>query len=90
MWSLLVCQEFSDQHKEEIAKNLPTTEFMKDLDIPKVYYANEIGFLNYVVRPLWECADNLLKPNISFLVENLYANVEEMKKKLEEWKKAES
>lgn len=90
MWSLLVCQEFSDQHLEEIAKNLPITEFMKDLDNPKVYYANEIGFLNYVVRPLWSCVNNLLKPDTEFLVETLEINIEIMKKKLEEWKTVES
>lgn len=90
VWSLLVCQEFSDQHKDEIENGLPITEFMKDLHVPKIYYSNEIGFLNYVVRPLWECADNLLKPNVSFLLENLDRNIEEMKKKLDEWKKAES
>ncbi|OMJ71591.1 hypothetical protein SteCoe_30158 [Stentor coeruleus] len=89
MWSMLVCQEFSDQNLEETAKGLPITEFMKDLQNPKVYYANEIGFLNYVVRPLWDCANNLLKPHIYLLVENLERNIEEMKKKLEEWKKVE-
>lgn len=90
MWSMLVCQEFSDQNKEEIQKGLPITEFMKDLQIPKVYYANEIGFLNFVVRPLWECAHNLLKSNVEMLVENLNNNIETMKIKLEEWKKVES
>ena len=90
MWSMLVCQEFSDQSKEEYEKNLPITEFMKDLQNPKVYYANEIGFLNFVVRPLWDCAHNLLKSNIALLVENLERNIETMKLKLEEWKRVES
>ena len=90
MWSMLVCQEFSDQSQEEYDKNLPMTEFMKDLQNPKVYYANEIGFLNFVVRPLWDCAHNLLKSNIELLVENLEKNIETMKLKLEEWKRVES
>lgn len=90
MWSLLVCQEFADQNKEETEKGMPITEFMKDLQNPKVYYTNEIGFLNFVVRPLWECAHNLLKSNVVMLVENLDKNIETMKLKLEEWKKVES
>jgi cAMP-specific phosphodiesterase 4 len=90
MWSMLVCQEFSDQNKEEVERHLPITEFMKDLQNPKVYYANEIGFLNFVVRPLWECAHGLLKSNIALLVENLERNIETMKLKLEEWKRVES
>lgn len=90
LWSMLVCQEFSDQYKEEVKLGLPITEFMKNLEMPKVYYANEVGFLSFVVKPLWECVNLFLSPHIDVLVHRLGVNIETMKCKLEEWKKAES
>jgi 3''5''-cyclic nucleotide phosphodiesterase. len=90
VWSVLVCQEFSDQYKEEVKLGLPITEFMKDLDKPRVYYANEVGFLSFVVRPLWECVNIFVQHDVDCLVDRLNENIETMKGKLEEWKKAES
>jgi calcium/calmodulin-dependent 3',5'-cyclic nucleotide phosphodiesterase len=89
VWSVLVCQEFSDQYKEEVKLGLPITEFMKDLDKPRVYYANELGFLNFVVKPLWECVNIFLSPDTEILIDKLNLNINTMKSKLEEWKKAE-
>lgn len=89
VWSILVCQEFSDQYQEEMKLGVPLTSFMKDLDKPKVYYGNEIGFLTYVVKPLWECCQIFLSPDIDKLVENINHNIEIMKKKQAEWKEAE-
>lgn len=90
VWSMLVCQEFTDQYKEEVNLGLPITAFMKDLDKPRVYYANEIGFLSFVVKPLWDCVYLYLKPNIDPVVAQLADNISIMKNKLEEWKKAEA
>lgn len=90
VWSMLVCQEFTDQFHEEVKLGLPITEFMKDLDRPRIYYANEIGFLSFVVKPLWDCVYLYLKPNIDPVIAKLAENISTMKKKLEEWKKAES
>ena len=87
---MLVCQEFSDQYHEEVKLKLPITEFMKDLDRPKVYYANEVGFLSFVVKPLWECVNIFFAPHIDLLIERLQVNIDTMKTKLEEWKKAEA
>jgi PAS domain-containing protein len=90
VWSVLVCQEFKDQYQAEVKLGLPITQFMKDLDKPKVYYANEVGFLSFVVKPLWDCANLYLSPNIEPLIAKLNENINTMKEKLEEWKKAES
>jgi PAS domain-containing protein len=90
VWSMLVCQEFTDQYEAEVKLGLPITQFMKDLDKPKVYYSNEVGFLSFVVRPLWDCVNLYLSPNIDPLMAKLAENISTMKEKLEEWKKAES
>lgn len=89
VWSALVCEEFNNQYNEEVKLGLPITEFMKDLDKPRVYYNNEIGFLNFVVKPLWECMGMILSPYTNMLIDKLNDNIETMKKKLEAVKKAE-
>ncbi|OMJ86363.1 hypothetical protein SteCoe_12152 [Stentor coeruleus] len=89
VWSALVCQEFSVQYKEEIETKIPPTPFMKDLEKPNVYYGNEIGFLTYVIRPLWQSAQMIMSPHIDKLVENIDSNINSMKEKLEQWKKIE-
>ncbi|CAG9323156.1 unnamed protein product [Blepharisma stoltei] len=83
IWSRRVCEEFSEQYKDEVALGLTPTGFMKDLDKPKVYYSNEINFMKFVVRPLWECLDLWLKPNLSNYLQNMNKNIEEMQARLE-------
>lgn len=90
MWSMLVCQEFSDQYSEETRRSIPTSVFMKDLDKPQVYYSNEIGFLSYVVEPVWKCVNLLVQPSIDFILEGLEVNIATMKSKLQDWKEIES
>lgn len=85
IWSILVSQEFTDQYNEEVKLDLPITTFFKDLDKPVVYYSNEIGFLGYIVKPLWECLQMFLSPDIDKLLRNLDENIEIMKKKKENW-----
>lgn len=82
-WSKKVCQEFTAQYSEERDRGLPPTEFMKDLDRPTTYYKNEIGFLVYVVKPLWDCANIWLKPSLDKCFENIYSNIQTMKQLLE-------
>ena len=89
IWSILVCKEFTDQYYEEIDGNLPVTSFFKDLDKPQVYYSNEIGFLGYIVKPLWLCLKTFLSPHINHLIENIENNIEVMKKKKDDWIKLE-
>ncbi|CAG9313389.1 unnamed protein product [Blepharisma stoltei] len=83
IWSRRVCEEFSEQYKEEVALGLTPTGFMKDLDKPKVYYSNEINFMKFVVKPLWECLNLWLKPNLGNFLQNIEKNIEEMQARLE-------
>lgn len=89
IWSILVSQEFTDQYNEELELEIPVTSFFKDLDKPFVYYSNEIGFLGYIVKPLWDCLQIFLSPDVDKLVENLGENIEIMKKKKEYWMSVE-
>jgi hypothetical protein len=81
-WSKKVCQEFTAQYNEERERGLPLTEFMKDLDKPVTYYKNEIGFLVYVIKPLWDCANIWLKPSIDKSFENLENNIKALRELL--------
>jgi GAF domain-containing protein len=87
-WSRRVCEEFTNQYKEEMACSIETSPMMKDLDIPKVYYKSELGFLTVIVKPLWECLNLWLFPNINECMQRLKENIEEYerlhKKALEE------
>lgn len=84
IWSRRVCEEFTEQYKDEIALGFTPTGFMKDLDIPKIYYNNEINFMKFVVKPLWESLDIWLKPNLSVYLQNIGLNITEMQIKLEQ------
>jgi hypothetical protein len=52
-WSRLVVIEFSNQYKLEVEKKLPVTAYFKDLHIPINFYKSEIGFLSFIVKPLY-------------------------------------
>ena len=75
-WSKKVCEEFTLQYQEEVSLGIPPTEIMKDLDRPPVYYANEFGFLKFVIKPLWDCVNLWLSPRVNIMIENLEDNIE--------------
>lgn len=52
-WSLRVNLEFQAQYKEEAELGLPQTPYLKDLDKMDVLAKSEIGFIKFIVRPLW-------------------------------------
>ena len=79
-WSKRVCDEFTIQYQEELRLGLPPTEIMKDLDKPEVYYANEFGFLKFAIKPLWDCLNLWLSPNINQYIENLEENISKFQK----------
>ncbi|CAG9320099.1 unnamed protein product [Blepharisma stoltei] len=87
MWSQKVCEEFTRQYEEEVRIGLPPTEIMKDLHKPEVYYSNELGFLKFVIKPLWECANLWLHPHIDKMLENLNGNIDFYQKRKEEYEK---
>ncbi|CAG9334096.1 unnamed protein product [Blepharisma stoltei] len=82
-WSLLVCNEFSNQYADEAEYGLPQTEFMKGLDDPQNYYKNEINFISVIVKPLWECANIWLSPEIDHCMLNLDENIKKYQERLQ-------
>lgn len=52
-WSQLVAQEFSSQYNLEVEQKIPVTAYFKDLHIPLNFYKSEVGFLNFIVKPLF-------------------------------------
>lgn len=80
-WSKLVCEEFSYQYSQEIANNLPPTEFMKGLNNPQSYYKNEVGFLSIIVKPLWECFKLWASSSIDECMTNLNTNLDSYQSK---------
>ena len=89
-WSSLLSKEFTRQYNEEVSLGLPATEMMKDLHKPEVYYANEAGFLKFIVKPLWDCMDLWLNPHIEAYIQNLEENIKRFEEnKLEAQKEAE-
>ncbi|CAG9326132.1 unnamed protein product [Blepharisma stoltei] len=83
-WSRRVCKEFSQQYKDELENGLPTTEFMKNLDQPYQYYKGETGFLTIIAKPLWDCVNLWLGPEINICMENLNENIKRYQEKAEE------
>ena len=53
-WSALVAEEFTNQYQLELEKKLPVTSYFKDLHIPVNFYKSELGFLNFIVKPLYQ------------------------------------
>ncbi|EGR31394.1 hypothetical protein IMG5_110740 [Ichthyophthirius multifiliis] len=76
-WSLLVNQEFQAQFKEEGEKNISQTPYLKDLDKRDILAKSEIGFINAIVKPLWELLNKFLGNDLEFSIKNLYANIQE-------------
>ena len=48
-----VLREFYLQSEREAREDLPQTAFMKDLDNVLTQAKLQLGFLNFVVEPLW-------------------------------------
>lgn len=52
-WSDMVSQEFASQYEYELQHNMPCTPFYKDLYKLDIRAKGEIGFINFIVKPLW-------------------------------------
>ncbi len=50
-----VLREFHSQSRLERAEKLAATPFMKNLHLPLMQAKAQLGFLNFVVEPLWNC-----------------------------------
>eukprot|EP01138_Halocafeteria_seosinensis_P009382 gb/GECG01009587.1/.p1 GENE.gb/GECG01009587.1/~~gb/GECG01009587.1/.p1 ORF type:complete len:1366 (+),score=207.69 gb/GECG01009587.1/:1-4098(+) len=72
-WAYKVCKEFDNQAKLEKAAGLEPAPFMTNLDTEGAIAKNQLGFLDYVCKPLWEAMADLV-PEISSVRENLQNN----------------
>lgn len=89
-WSLRVCAEFSSQAKTEAELGLVVTPFMTGLDDTKVRGKSQVGFVEYVMAPLWRNFSESLFPECKTFMTNLGENkhifAEMAKGNLIEWK----
>ena len=74
-WALKVCAEFTAQADRERELGLPVTAFMLGLDNEVSIAKLQLGFLDYVVGPLWKAVSELF-PETAECHENLKANRE--------------
>ncbi len=81
-WSDMINQEFFSQLEKEEQQNLPVTKFFKDLKNPSESFANQIFFIEKIVKPLWVSLDNFLDKPFEKELVNLNLNLEVENKKL--------
>merc|ERR1711924_29038 len=72
-WALKICEEFTAQQVKEEAAGLPFAPFMKGLDNEKAVAKLQVGFLDYVISPLWKAVAELL-PKLDVAYKALRAN----------------
>ncbi len=53
-WSCLVNEEFKNQSLREAEMNLPLSPFMLNLQNELILAKNEMGFLKFMVQPLYK------------------------------------
>ncbi|KAJ3124679.1 High affinity cAMP-specific and IBMX-insensitive 3',5'-cyclic phosphodiesterase 8A [Nowakowskiella sp. JEL0407] len=81
-WAALIMEEFFRQGDEEKRKGIPVSMFMdrNNTVIPKC----QVGFIDYIVTPLYEVWDQYMNEDKKFLaLENLHKNREYWKKQQE-------
>ncbi len=71
----MVCAEFTNQVRLEKEKKIPFAPHMDNLDRPLAVHKLQLGFIDYVVSPLWVTVGDTL-PKMKPCVENLKANRE--------------
>ena len=75
-WAKRISTEFTNQVYKERELGMPVTEFLKGLEEEWKIYKQEIGFINFVVKPLWAAMDRLSEGACKFMLENLERNAE--------------
>jgi len=75
VWCFRVCEEFSNQATMEKELGLPVTAFMEGLNNEVNIAKLQVGFVNYVILPLWHCIAILI-PKSAHMVKNCVSNVE--------------
>merc|ERR1712039_851272 len=52
-WACKINEEFINQFKNEKAQGLPVTKMWEDIDNPVGFCKSQIGFVDFIVAPLW-------------------------------------
>jgi hypothetical protein len=70
---MMVCEEFSAQVAREKAEGLPFAPHMDGLTSPQAVAKLQVGFVDYVVAPLWNALANIM-PEFKELTGHMAAN----------------
>ena len=57
---------------------------MMNLDDPKVMAKNEIGFMKFVIKPLWEAVNAYTNKAMKIASEHVDLNIQDWEKKLKD------
>lgn len=77
-WALAISQEFTNQVQAEKEAELPFAPFMDNLTNPHVFATSQVGFSNFVIKPLYAAAATVFQ-ELEPLVLQLNENVEHWK-----------
>lgn len=95
-WSHLVTREFieqvvlSNQNLDEKNLGIPQTPHFKNLTDPKTYLKSEVGFIDVIIAPMFEAANEFMKHSLDDIMSHLKERREGYEKKLEEFKQEET
>jgi len=78
-WAVRVNEEFSIQVREEEALGIPVTPYFRDLNKPHVMAKQEIAFISFMIKPLWENLDKFFGGAMNVAVKNIDNNIREWK-----------
>ena len=73
IWEKKVSAEFQAQGEEESRLGIPVLDFMQGLDDPNTRIKKHLGFLDFVMAPLWKGIKNII-PQLTPCYEQLQQN----------------
>lgn len=82
-WSDRINQEFLNQTNDEERLGIPVTAYMKELDKEHSRVKSEIGFIKFILRPLWNEIQNFFENKVSIQMKNIEENLILWEKDLE-------
>ena len=80
----LIYIKFHSKVREEEALGIPITPYFKDLDKPHVMAKQEIAFVSFMIKPLWETFTLFFGEGMKIAVENIDKNLKEWNVLLED------
>ena len=83
LWEARVTAEFMAQNEMEQTLGVPVTPLMIGLHDHQKRYEKHLGFLHYVMQPLWDVVSDVLPP-MQQCVESLNNNKEKYRQRLKE------